>query len=165
MLILTLFPNMKGARLKFGCHLARWQWEYWTTWQLTPTSSPHISSHVLHLDWARRYIKAPFPFFSSLPRPEAPTYAVLGLSWTGSHSGSLVERPPWATLWGRVAGALVYKKEAVHYMRRNHILAATRVIWKDDQSSGVSWLPWELEIWASGNSNDNIYGVFPQQCW
>lgn len=114
MLILTLFPNMKGARLKFGCRLARWQWEYWTIWQLTPTSSPHISSHVLHLDWARRYIKAPFPFFSSLPRPEAPTYAVLGLSWTGSHSGSLVERPPWATLWGRVAGALVYKKEALH---------------------------------------------------
>lgn len=81
MFIPTLFPNVKGVRVRFGCPVA-------DSGSLGPLDSSPPSHHykyysmvAFHRDWSRHCIKDHFLSFAPLLMPEAPTYALLSLSW------------------------------------------------------------------------------------
>ena len=134
----TLFPNVKGAQVRFGYHLTGGQWESWANRQLSPMSSLQIPScGCLTPGLHQALYKNNISFLLPLLMPEQLIQAVLALS-RGRVSWISLRGSPWALFQGCVTGASVCQKEALHHTleEANPHLSAMQV-GKADQPSEV----------------------------
>lgn len=112
MFIPILCEKCEKYKSEFGCHLAGWQWESCTTWQLTPLQ---ITSHsCLILGLSQVVYKTSF-LFSSIPflyleHPHTLCWVYHGAV---SNFSNFAERPALGNGPGYIADAPICEEEAL----------------------------------------------------